>query len=197
MASTNAANTRDMHEAPERAFEKTYTAVLFHNASPVLDESHPTESERRNAVVELLQNKFDEVPAEAVSEILDRFGGANADEALRQVIRLYADFGVDVHLGEHLRDVGPATLYTAFTDYGDGTTFVEHYGSRQERLTELRRRAANFAEDKPAGFFDSAGETACQKIIETTLMPASGRLYLFDAQRQDVGGSYMSYRSES
>lgn len=179
-------------DTPERAYENAYTAVVFDKGVPVLDESYATESERRNAVVELLLTNHDEVPAEDVAAILTPFGGADADEALRQVIWLYADYGVDVHLAAHVRDVGPAVLYTAFTDYGDGNTFVEHYGSRDERRTELRQRAANLAEGYPVEFFDNADEDTCKKVIEYHLASAKGRLHLFDARRQDVGGVYMS-----
>lgn len=189
--------THEPEEAAERAYETAYTAVVFDKATPVLDESFATASARRNAVVELLLNNHDEVPAEDVAEILIPFGGANADEALRQVIWLYADYGVDVHLGEHLRDVGPAVLYSAFTDYGDGTTFVEHYGSRGERLKELRQRAANLSEGYPIEFFDNADETTCRNVIEARLDPTNGRLHLFDARRQDEGGVYVTYAQEA
>lgn len=197
MAPTDPANALDSNHVPERFYETEYTAVVFEKGSPVSSDAYPTESDRRNAVVGILLTTYEEVSAEAVAQILDPFGGANADEALRQVLRLYAEFGVDAHLGEHLRDVGPAALYTAFTDYGDGSTFVEHYASRQERLTELRQRAANLAEGYPVEFFDNADETTCKKVIEYALMPTNGRLHLFDAQRQDVGGTYTSYNSES
>jgi hypothetical protein len=192
-----ALTTLEPEEAPERAYEPAYTAVVFDNAAAVLDESYATKSDRRNAVVELLLTNHDEVPAEDVAAILMPFGGANADVALAEVAGLYAEYGVDVHLGEHLRDVGPAVLYSAFTDYGDGTTFAEHFGSRGQRLKELRQRAANISEGYPGEFFDNADELTCKKIIELALTPTNGRIHLFDARRQDVGGAYITHTSEA
>jgi hypothetical protein len=189
-------NTIEPGEAPERAYETAYTAVVFYNAAAVLDESFTNPSERRSAVVDLLLENHDEVSAEDVAEILIPFGGANADVALAEVIALYADYGVDVHLGEHRRDVGPAVLYSAFTDYGDGTTLAEHYGSRNERLKELRQRAANLSEGYPAEFFDNADEETCKNVIESALITTNGRLHLFDAKRQDEGGAYITYAKE-
>lgn len=197
MASTNPATTPGPNENPERAYETDYTAVVFYDGACVLDERYPTAAERRDDVVETLLANHDEVPAEEVAEILTSFGGASADEALGEVIALYADFSVDAHLGETQRDAGPAVLYSAFTDYGDGTTFVEHYGSGQERLAQLRLRAAHLADGYPAGFFDEADEATCKRLIEQSLVSTNGRLYLFDARRADVGGTYATYTSEA
>ncbi|MCI4659623.1 hypothetical protein [Cryobacterium zhongshanensis] len=184
-------------ETPARVYETAYTAVVFDDLEAVLDESYATKSERRDAVVGLLLVNHDEVPRFFVDDILVPFGGANADVALAQVVELYSECGVDVHLGEHLRDAGPAVLYSAFTDYGDGTTFAEHYGSRGERLKELRQRAANLAEGYPGEFFDNADEETCKKVIEYHLAPTNGRLHLFDAKRQDVGDVYITHAPEA
>lgn len=182
----------ELKEAPARAYATAYTAVVIDDATVVLDGSYDTPSARRDAVVELLLANHDEVPAEDVAEILAPFGGANADAALAKVVWLYAEHGVDVHLGEHQRDVGPAVLYTAFTDYGDGTIWAEHYGSRDDRLSELRQRAANFADGYPVEFFDNADEETCKKVIEFALTPTNGRLHLFDAERLAVGDVYVT-----
>lgn len=183
-------------QASDRAYETTYTAVVVDDATVVLDESYDTESERRDAVVSLLRSNHDEVDEADIEAILAPYGGASADEALEQVVSLYADFGVDVHLGEHLRDVGPAVLYSAFTDYGDGTHFAEHYGSRDERLKELRLRAANISVGHPAEFFDNADELTCKQLLEFALTPTNGRVHLFEATREDVGGAYISRGKE-
>lgn len=182
----------ELEEAPTRAFVPAYTAIVIDEAAVVLDHSYDTPSARRDAVVELLGANHDEVPTEDVEAILIPFGGANADVALAQVVGLYADYGVDVHLGEYLCDVGPLVLYSSFTDYGDGTTFVAHYASRDERLAELRQRAADFSEDYPMEFFDKADEETCKRLIEFALTPTRGHLHLFDAKRRDVGDSYVS-----
>lgn len=178
---------------PERAYVTAYTAVVMDDAEVVLDDSYETPSARRDAVVKLLLANCNEVPVEDVAEILAPYGGANADDALAQVTCLYADYGIDVHLGEHQIDVGPAVLYTTFTDYGDGTTLIEHYGSRNERLTELRQRAANFADGYPLEFFDHADETTCKKVIEFALTPTRGRLFIIEADRADAGETYSGY----
>ena len=178
--------TLNAEDASQRAFAMAYTAIVFDDGSPVLDEVYPTPHARRDAVVELLLTNHDEVPATNITAILAGFGGAAADTALQQIAWLYAEYHVDLHLGERLVDVGPSVLYTAFTDYGDGTTFAEHYGDRDERLAELRQRATNLAESYPLEFFTTADEEVCRKAIEFHLVAANGRLHLFDAQRQDT-----------
>jgi hypothetical protein len=178
----------------DRAFVPTYTAVVLDDATVVLDEQFENPSARRDAVVQLLLVNHDEVSAEEVDEILAPFGGANADEALRQVVALYAGYGVDVHLGEYQRDAGPAVLYTTFTDYGDGKTAIEHYPTREARLQELRQRAANLSEGYTAAFFDTADEETCKKHIEFALTPSRGRVFILEANRHDEGESY-SYQT--
>jgi hypothetical protein len=183
---------------PARAFEVAFTAVVFDEGSAVLDESYATRSARRDAVVDVLLGNHDEVDEAIVQGILDPFGGADADATLAQITALYGDYGVDVHLGEHRRDVGPSVLYSAFTHYGDdNSTFVEHYGTRDDRLKVLRQRAADLAEGYPAEFFDNADEEACKKVIEYRLAPTNGQLFLFEAQREAEGGAYRSYSASN
>jgi len=179
---------------PTRAFETAYTAVVFDDQTAVLDESYPTAAARQTAIIDLLLANHDEIASQDVVEVLAPFGGADADTALKRVFALYSNMGVaiDAHLAEHQRDVGPAVLYSSFTDYGDGITVAEHYGTREERLVELRQRASMLADDYELEFFQTADETICKQLIEYALRPTQGRLYLFEAKRQDVGGVYLS-----
>jgi hypothetical protein len=197
LSSTFSAPENDPENDPERAYELVYTAVIFYDNETVLDEVYATASARRDAVIAVLGSNHDEIEPEEIEAILGPFGGADATTALGQVISLYADYDINVHLGEVTRDVGPAFLYTSFTEYGDGTTFVEHYGSRDERLTELRLRAMHLDDGSPVEFFDNANEATCKDTIEERLTPFGGRLHLFDAQRQDVDGAYMSFATHA
>ena len=178
----------------DRAFVPTYTAVVLDDAAIVLDEQFDNPSARRDAVVQLLLVNHDEVSEDEVNEILEPFGGANADEALRQVVALYAGFGIDVRLGEYQRDAGPVVLYTTFTDYGDGKTAIEHYPTREARLKELRQRAVNLSEGYGADFFDTADEETCKKHIEFSLTPLRARVFIVEAYRHDEGETY-SYQT--
>jgi hypothetical protein len=192
-------STLEREAAPIRAFETEYTAVVIYGPEVVLDESYPHQSARRDAIVELLLANHDQVSKQDVDAILAPYGGAGADAALAEVFGLFFQYepDLDMHLGERQRDVGPAVLYSAYTEYGDGTTVAEHYGSRDERLQQLRQRAANVAEGYPLEFFQNADETTCQKVIEYMLRPTNGRLHLFDAKRQAEGDAYITRNQEA
>lgn len=183
--------------APTRAYVPAFTAVMIDDAQVVLDESFDTASARRDAVIETILANHDEITTEEVEAILAPFGGANADAALSEVLALLSEAGapVDVHLGEHQRDVGPVVLYTTFTDYGDGSTYIEHYGSRDDRLVQLRQRALNVAVGYPQEFFQNADEETCKKVIEGAIAPGGGRLFLLDAERHAAGEAYESFES--
>lgn len=180
---------------PTRAYAPTFTAVMIDDTQVVLDESFDTAAARRDALIETILANHDEITTEEVEEILAPFGGANADVALGEVLALLNEVGVpvDVHLAEHQRDVGPTVLYTTFTDYGDGSTYVEHYGSRDDRLLQLRQRALNVAVGYPGEFFQNADEETCKKVIEGALAPGGGRIFLLDAERHAAGEAYESF----
>ncbi|MFF2053842.1 hypothetical protein ACFVU2_19715 [Leifsonia sp. NPDC058194] len=181
--------------APARAYAPAFNAVMIDDAQVVLDESFDTASARRDALIETILANHDEITTDEVEEILAPLGGANADAALGEVLALLNEAGVpvDVHLAEHQRDVGPAVLYTTFTDYGDGSTYVEHYGSRDDRLLQLRQRALNVAIGYPSEFFQNADEETCKKVIEGALAPGGGRIFLLDAERHAAGEAYESF----
>lgn len=182
--------TPEHDQASARTYVPEYTAVVVDDTAVVLDERFATAAERRDAVVALLIANHDEVPTAQVEEILADDTDENIDETLSEIASLYADFDVDVYLGTHRRDVGPTTLFTAFTDYGNGETFIEHYGSRDERLAQLRDRAAHAGPEYPDEFFQNADEETCRRIIETALSPTKGTVLLLEAVRhvahQDV-----------
>jgi len=174
----------------------TFTAVVVDGATVVLDEQFENRSARRDAIVQLLLVNHDEVSEAEVEDILAPFGGANADEALSRVTALYAGYGVDVHLGEYQRDAGPAVLYTSFTDYGDGTTFIDHHPSRKARLKMLRQRAADLTEHLDGSFFDTADEETCRRYIEFALTPTRGRVWLTEAARHSDEEVYSGHTGE-
>lgn len=176
----------------ERAYSTVYSAIVVDDTVVVMDELFPNPSARRDAVVGLLTSNHDEVTTEEIESILAPFGGANADVALQLVLAAFQQAGasVDVVLNERQQDVGPAALFTTFTDYGDGTYVVEHYGSRQIRLDQLRIRAEAVATDYPDGHFDDADEESCRKALEYQVARNSGRVYLMDASRHAAADVY-------
>ena len=188
--------TIELEAAPTRTVVTEYSAVVLYGPSVVLDETFEHPSARRSAVVELLLANHDELAHQDINEILAPFGGANADEALRQVLEQYASHGVDVdvNLGERQRDLGPAVIYTTFTDYGDGTTTTVHVGSREQRLTDLRERASHLSVHEES-FFEDADEATCVDIIETALKPTRGRLLLMEAERRGSTDVWIGYVS--
>lgn len=176
----------------DRVYVTEYRVLMMHGASVVLDAAFENPSARLTAIVDKLLEMHDEVASGDVAELLAPFGGANPEAALQLVIELYANHGVDVdlHCSEHARDAGPETLYTAFTEYGDGVTVVEHYPSAHQRLAELRLRAEHLSDTLPRSYFRTADEDACKAVIEHVLAPA--RLHLLQASRQAVGEVYIS-----
>ncbi len=182
---------------PSRAYETVYSALILVDGERSLEEEFPTQAERRDAVIEWLLHHSDEIDREDVDEALAPFGGANADVALDQVLELYADAGeddFDLYLSEAKRDVGPQTLYSTLTDYGDGSLYVEHHPTPEARLVQLRQRALTLDSRHPEDFFLTADEATCQKVIETALMSSGkARVYLFEADRAAEGETYTSF----
>lgn len=180
-------------ERSDRAFVTEYSAIVIDKAQVVLDERFENPSQRRTAIIELMLANHDEVAPQDVNEILDVYGGANADEAVIQVMALYASVGVDIdyRLGEYQRDVGPATIYTTLTDYGDGAMFIEHFPTAEDRLRDLRFRASNVDVIRPDDFFETADEDVCRAAIEYALLPTRGRIYLLEAKRHEHGEVYV------
>jgi hypothetical protein len=178
-------------EVTQRALGNMYTAVVVDSSETVLNELFAEPHMRRDAIIELLMANHDEVSATDVEEILAPFGGAQADVALENVIELYIEAGVDidVYLGSHAIDAGPARLYSTFTEYGDGTSFVEHHSTKEDRLQELRDRVAGLITgfDTAEEITATATETSCQKFIESQLASTNGRVILFETLRQSDG----------
>lgn len=184
-------------DAPELATVVTYAAVVDDDGAIVLDESYDTPSARRDAVIDLLLSNHDEVEQSAIDEILAPYGGANADSALALVVELFvnAHVNITVHLTERTQNDGPAKIYTAFTDHGDGNTVIEHYATQSARLAQLRLRAASVATaDYADNFFDDADEETCRKVLEYHVTANNGRVYLMDAARQEADYVFIGYR---
>lgn len=187
----------DPSTSPARAYATSYDVTIVVDGERALEESSATASERLTDIVDWLLETYDEVDLSDVNETLAPFGGANAPAALDAVLALYADSGVDdfdMYLSERRRDVGPQRLYTVLTDYTDGTVFVEHYPSAEERLTALRQRALTVDDRHPAEAFLTADEALCKTVIDAALA-SSGRLLLFEADRAAEGETYMSFGS--
>lgn len=185
-------DTSTVEEPALRAFGTEYHALVVDEGTVVLDQHFSTDHERRDEVLELLKANHDEVSAEEVQDVLDRFGGADPERALQTATALYADFGVDLHLSDRQIDLGPSFVYTTLTEYGDGTGSIEHYGSRDERLTALRERALMLDDKHPAEFFLDADENECLLVLQYAIAGTKGRVVLFQAKRND-DASYIGY----
>ncbi len=82
-------------------------------------------------------------------------------------------------------------LYTAFTDYGDGSYWIEHYPTRATRLAELRQRAFNLNQgSSDDSTFDHADEETCRRAIDGRLAGTGGRVILIQAVRHGEDESY-------
>lgn len=175
----------------QRVHETEYTVLVTDELDTVLNEAYPHPSARRDGVIELLLANHDEVEEAEVVELLASRGGADADAALNDVVALFNDRGaqISVTTGERQRDVGPLWLYTAFTDYGNGSYWIEHYPTKADRLAELRQRALSLTEDSSSDFSD-ADEEACQRVIDGALARTRGRVVLIEAIRHSVDESW-------
>jgi hypothetical protein len=175
---------------PARAIATEYTVLVTDELDVVLNDAYPHPSARRDAVIDLLLANHDEVEQHEVDEILAPFGGANADAALNEVVNLFVErgTGITVTVGERERDLGPMTIYTAFTDYGDGSYWVEHYPTREARLAELRDRAGALSESHAS--FEDADDETCRRAIDGELSKTRGRVILIEAIRHSVDESW-------
>lgn len=167
----------------------------------------PSPSARRDGVIEAVAANHDEVSDSEIEEVLSSYSDDEADRALIEVIDLFVQQGNDitVTLEELLIDVGPKKVYSVITEYEPGVTVAEHYDTKQQRLTELRERAANIAPivDYAPDHFDTADEQECLAVLTTMLTPApespsydrdtGGRVLLTEAVRLEDG----SYASEA
>ncbi len=171
--------------APTEQYVTIYTAVVLDNEALVLVEDFAHASARRDAVVELLLVNHDEVEPERIERILAPFGGANADVALGHITALYEPYGIKVFLTEKTRPRELAALYTIFTDYGDGDTYIEHYASQEARRDALLERVRQFYTDVDGNPLpDDVTEAALTQILETLfLISTRGRVYLSQATR--------------
>lgn len=185
-------------EAPQtepeatRATTTEYTVLVTDELNTVLNDAYPHPSARRDAVIELLLENHDEVEQSEVDEILGSFGGANADVALNDVVTLYVERGasIDVTVGTRERDLGPMRLYSAFTDYGNGSYWIEHYPSADDRLESLRERAFALSTETEENAFAEADEETCRRALDGALASTRGRVVLIEAIRHSTDESW-------
>lgn len=178
-------DTPKLDSEATRAYVIEYAALVTDEGVTVLDDAYEHASARRDAVIDVLASNHDEVDQDEIDDILASFGGANPDVALALVTERFVNRGgqIDVTLGERRRDVGPITLWTAFTEYGDGTTAIEHYGTREDRLAALRQRALHLTDEHSSEWFDRADEETCRRVLDGALARTHGRVLLLEATR--------------
>lgn len=185
-------------QEPQRILTPRYYALLLDEGSTGLFSGFPHASARRDAVIDALTSNHDEVEPAEIEAVLAPFGGANADEALAQVVNLFVEQGADitVTLETAMVDDGPFKIYSVITDYKDNVPVVaEHFESKRERLQALRERAANVYDRRVQGDFDFrlADEAQCLNVIRAMLLPTQGTVMLTEAVHRGQG----YYSSES
>lgn len=194
----SAHDTYPEQKEPQRLLKPCYYALLLDENTTGLFSGFPHASARRDAVIEALTSNHDEVTAAEIDDVLAPFGGANADEALAQVVQLFVEQGADitVTLETVMVDAGPYKIYSMITDYNDSETPViaEHYESATQRLHALRERAENVYDGNRGGDFDFrlADEGQCLAVLNTMLLSTNGKIMLTEAVRQNSD----SYTSE-
>lgn len=193
----SAHDTHTEQKEPQRLLKPCYYALLLDENTTGLFSGFPHASARRDAVIEALTSNHDEVTAAEIDDVLAPFGGANADEALAQVVQLFVEQGADitVTLETVMVDAGPYKIYSVITDYNDKETPViaEHYESAAKRLQELRERADNVSDGVVVSDFDFslADEGQCLAVLNTMLLPTNGKVMLTEAVRRS-GENYAS-----
>lgn len=177
----------------QRILTPRYYALLLDEGSTGLFSGFPHASARRDAVIDALTSNHDEVEPAEIEAVLAPFGGADADEALAQVVNLFVEQGADitVTLETAMVDDGPFKIYSVITDYNDGSTPVvaEHFESKQDRLQALRERADNVYDRRVQGDFDFclADEAQCLNVIRAMLLPSQGTVMLTEAVYRSQG----------
>lgn len=164
-----------------------YSATVVDDGQPVLTEIYPEPWQRRNAVVELLSLNHDEVEPADVQDILDRFGGADPDEALAQIASLYADFGVDVYLADVQIPQIPQEIWSVYTDYGNGDSIMEHFYSQEDRRQALIERCQTLTGDPVA---HDQSEEHYVAVVRDVLKLTSGSLELRTARLSEDSTYY-------
>lgn len=179
-------------QEPERATVTEYTVLVTDELDTVLNDAYEHASARRDAVVELLLANHDEVEQSEVDEILLSYGGANADVALNEVVTLLVERGaeIDVTVGTRERDLGPMRIYSTFTDYGNGSFWIEHYPTAEARLASLRERAFTLSDTGDVAMFADADEDTCRRAIDGGLAPTRGRITIIEALRHSTDESW-------
>lgn len=93
---------------------RIFLGQLFHDGSCIFDELYPHESARRDGIiVELIRLQDDElerthgssiepITREEINDHLQKFGGANADQALQDIYYWFSEtvWNIDMHLSD-------------------------------------------------------------------------------------------------
>jgi hypothetical protein len=134
-----------------------YDLIITNDGELVANSSHTSVHERRDAAVDALKGACSDVEEDEVTEILETFGGADADSALDQIKELYADYGYDVYLEEkstppaRLITLGLPTLHSVFVGHAKSSdNTISHFSTTEDRTEHLRQRLINLNAGVPA-----------------------------------------------
>lgn len=137
-----------MSEAPKTQF----ALVITDDGELINNTIHLTPWERRDACVSVLKDACNDVEEEEVTDILDRFGGADPDQVVRLISELYSDFGIDIYLDDQplptdsSLNPGVPVLHSVFVDYGpteSTSNSIIHFVNTERRSEHLLQRLSN------------------------------------------------------